>query len=378
VPGPLLTVPPGDPVLTINLQNKLPEPTSIVIPGQIAAMAPVRNADGRVRSFTAEAALGGTATYTWGNFRPGSFIYHRGTHLSLQVPMGLYGGVVKNTGPNEAYPGVSYDREVVLFFSEIDPALNASASSTVEYDPHYFLINGIPFSNTKTSWLFAGRPGERILLRFLNAGSETHVPIIPQLYMSLVAEDGNTYAHARQQYAVDLPALKTADAIITPSDKATYPMYDRRLNLTNATSSPGGMLAYLSVVPPLVVVAEPEVVVGGAQFACDVELSENVTRPFDFYFLADTPYGIFTVSLDGKKITPGIKPLYRNVRGVTAPYFNTVWKKTGVPSNLKPGIYTFYAAFVEAGTVPPVSSPAEVTSTTPHIILFDKEPVELQ
>src|SRR3970040_2188895 len=35
VPGPALTVPPGDPVLTIHLKNNLPEPTSIVIPGQV-------------------------------------------------------------------------------------------------------------------------------------------------------------------------------------------------------------------------------------------------------------------------------------------------------------------------------------------------------
>ncbi len=41
VPGPALTVPPGDTVLTIHLKNNLPEATSIVIPGQVAAMTPV-------------------------------------------------------------------------------------------------------------------------------------------------------------------------------------------------------------------------------------------------------------------------------------------------------------------------------------------------
>ena len=41
VPGPAIVVPPGDTSLTINLTNNLPEPVSIVIPGQIASMTPV-------------------------------------------------------------------------------------------------------------------------------------------------------------------------------------------------------------------------------------------------------------------------------------------------------------------------------------------------
>jgi hypothetical protein len=62
-PGPMLTVPPTDTTLTLHLQNNLPEPVSLVIPGQIATMAPAFFTDGlgrrRVRSFTAEAAGNG-------------------------------------------------------------------------------------------------------------------------------------------------------------------------------------------------------------------------------------------------------------------------------------------------------------------------------
>ncbi len=45
VPGPVLTVPPGDTALTINLQNNLTVPVSLVIPGLTPAagdIAPVR------------------------------------------------------------------------------------------------------------------------------------------------------------------------------------------------------------------------------------------------------------------------------------------------------------------------------------------------
>src|SRR5512145_2931627 len=106
VPGPALTVPAGDPVLTIHLKNNLPEATSIVIPGQIATMTPVwdngmsgarPSATARVRSFTHEALVGGgTADYTWSNMKPGTCLYHSGTHPQVQVQMGLYGGVSGN------------------------------------------------------------------------------------------------------------------------------------------------------------------------------------------------------------------------------------------------------------------------------------------
>jgi len=69
--------------------------------------------------------------------------------------MGLYGGVKKNSATATAYPGVPYDREIVLFLSEIDPALHAAVASEQlravrrsgrEHDKHhqlrpeYFLI----------------------------------------------------------------------------------------------------------------------------------------------------------------------------------------------------------------------------------------------
>jgi len=280
VPGPALTVPPGDPVLTIHLKNSLPEATSIVIPGQVATMTPVwdngmsgarPSATARVRSFTHEAPAGGTADYTWSNVKPGTYLYHSGTHPQVQVQMGLYGGTMKNAvaataaTPAEAYAGVPYNNEVTLLYSEIDPALHAAVAggaygtaagpaSTLNYQPKYFLINGKPYA--------AGDPplavlpaGQKTLLRFLNAGLQTHVPVINGQYLQMIAEDGNAYpwpGNPRQQYSVLLPAAKTVDAILTPQlapglALTRYPIYDRRLNLNNAAAQDGGMLAMLQV-----------------------------------------------------------------------------------------------------------------------------------
>ena len=101
-------------------------------------------------------------------------------------------------------------------------------TSTLCYQPQYFLINGKPYQigDPPLATLTAG---QRTLLRFLNAGLQTHVPVINGVYMQMIAEDGNPYpwpGNPRQQYSVLLPAAKTVDALITPA-AGTYPLYDR-------------------------------------------------------------------------------------------------------------------------------------------------------
>jgi hypothetical protein len=274
VPGPQLTVPVGDALLTIHLKNMLPSSplmnnsTSIVIPGQITNMAPVKFTDGtgrqRVRSFTHETLPGGgIGDYTWTNMKPGTYLYHSGTHPQVQVQMGLYGGVKKDFAAGQIYSGVAYSNEVVLLYSEIDPVLHASVSggsydplvnSTLNYQPRYFLINGKPFQPDDAA-LATLPAGESTLLRFLNAGLQTRVPVINGLTMRLVAEDGNPYpspANPREQYSVLLPAAKTVDAIIVPqvgaaASPARYAVFDRRMGLSNDGAANGGMLAFLDV-----------------------------------------------------------------------------------------------------------------------------------
>lgn len=270
VPGPTLSVPASDSSLTIHLRNdELPEPVSIVIPGQLAAMAPVKAADTlgrmRVNSFTSETVAGTDQLYSWTALKPGTYLYHSGTHPQLQVQMGLYGGLKHDavdataSTPAQVYPGVGYDAEVLLLYSEIDPLLHAAVAtanygpgkpvtSTINYAPKYFLVNGKPYQASDPA-LPAAAAGQRTLIRFLNAGLQSHVPVLQGLDMQLVAEDGNPYPYAKNQYSAFLPAAKTIDAIITaePGQDGKYPIYDRRLALSNGAQPGGGMLAYLTI-----------------------------------------------------------------------------------------------------------------------------------
>ncbi len=63
----------------------------------------------------------------------------------------------------------------------------------------------------------------------------------------VIAEDGKPYEYSKQSYAPQLPALKTLDAFWKPTRAGTFPLYDRRLDLVNNASAPGGMLTYLAV-----------------------------------------------------------------------------------------------------------------------------------
>lgn len=304
VPGPRLDVSPGDTDLNIYLSNGLPEPTSLVIAGQEMPVStgagPTWN-DGttgartlaippkRVRSLGAEAAAdGGAELYSWtaasdNPFIHGSYIVHSGTHPQKQVYMGLYGSVINDYAASEAYPGVVYEDEVVLYYSEIDTVLNESIAcasnppscppgvdpytTSIHYHPNWFLVNGEPYVEGGTPDIFAGSPGEdTTLLRLLNASGKTHVPTLQGMFMTLHAEDGNPYTYQdgtgvhpapRTQYSVMLPPLKTKDAMLAqlpPGPESRFAVYDGNGYMTNPSDpgnfavgdDVGGMLVFLA------------------------------------------------------------------------------------------------------------------------------------
>lgn len=262
-PGTQGTTNPGDPVFTP--------------PAQAA----------RVRSFGTEVAAGATTALTWNNLRPGTYLIESGTQPSIQGPMGLYGMLVV-TDP--AYPGQAFDKDVALLLSEIDPVQNTAVDTAVRtagfsdalvwngqtgkcgdptvhtcyppavnYDPLYYLINGVSFdrSNLASSALAvpAATVHGRVLLRFVNAGLRMHVPSVVNANMTLLAEDGNKLPGVpKVQSALFLAAGKSYDVTIQPKqitpgtyDAATYPVFDRQLSLSTNNQRDGGMQAHINV-----------------------------------------------------------------------------------------------------------------------------------
>lgn len=265
---PVIAAVAGD-TLVINLTNNLAgptaEPVSLVINGQTPSSMTPTWTDGttgprtsvsqRIRSFTHEtAANGGTATYQWPSLKAGTYLLASGTHIGVQVPMGLYAAVKVDAAAGQAYNAeTAYTGEAVLLFSEVDPALNSAVAGGtygtpafttalgMKSEPKYFLINGSSFAAASPPLAVAG-PGQTSLLRFLNAGNNTRVPVIQNEYMSLIAEDGHLLPDAFEAYSLELAAGRTIDVLINPTTAGLLSIHDRAGGLAG-----GGMLAHLQV-----------------------------------------------------------------------------------------------------------------------------------
>ncbi|WP_290704292.1 Ig-like domain-containing protein [Amphritea sp.] len=267
VPGPQIIVPEGDTSLTINLRNTLTSAaTSIMIPGQglpDIGGVPVTFTDAqsrqRVSSFVSQVnSGGGTGTYTWNNIRPGTYPYQSGTHVQVQVQMGLYGAMTQKDSATTAYPGINYDQESLLIYSAIDPVLHSTVdagnygptgtmTSTINYQPKYFLVNGQPYT-TGSLPADIGPSGSTTLLRMINMDLDTHAPMLLGGYMDVIAESGYPYPYPRRQYSVNLAPGQSKDALLTLGEGSTVlSLFDRRLNTTNAGGTGGGLVNQFSV-----------------------------------------------------------------------------------------------------------------------------------
>lgn len=298
-PGAQIIVPPGDTVLTINLTNNLPMPTSLIVHGlNQAPSAPGGRVDPvytditqanpnttattcvvgssrfcRLRSMTHEAAAsGGTASYTFTNVKPGTYMYQSGTLPQIQVQMGLYGMVSQDflnpvavpPTPGQAYSGLPVDNEVKLVFSEVDPVFHQAVvagtftGSTLEYQPRHFRVNRYNLAGTVSTLLLPSNqtigidPGSRQLVRMVNAGLQTRVPMLSEGTWYVVAEDGNPYPYPREQHTAFMPAAKSMDVYFTPflRDEAItgrvpgriVSMFDRRMAIdTTGTTAAGNV-----------------------------------------------------------------------------------------------------------------------------------------
>lgn len=280
VPGPQLKAAPGD-TLTINLNNRLAVPVSIIIPGQRLAPVPT-SVGGRVMSLANEVAAGATATLNFTPLKAGTYLYESGTNQAMQLPMGLYGSLVVGPGvtgaaytPTATNTNTTYNSDAVLLFSDIlgklDPVQNKYVTfnqdvvdgknpNIANYNPVYYMINGKSFPQTTD---ILTPPGQKTLLRLINASGHSYMPAIsgtyydatnqPQAFTTqVIAEDGNLYRYAKPGIAMILPAGKTLDAMLDLSaadlanSQGYYAIYDRRLGLSNAGTFPGGMLTFLA------------------------------------------------------------------------------------------------------------------------------------
>lgn len=213
-PGPTLLVDEGD-LVTVTLANELPVSVSLVFPGQENVVA-VGGVDGPL---AAEVVPGAPAvTYSFTATRPGTYQYFSGSDPQLAVEMGLVGAlIVRSVTVGQAYDhaDTAFDREVLILQTEMDPLIHELVEwnriADVDFSKYratYWFLNGRTSPDTMlesfVQWLPsqpygcmpAVHPGEKLLLRIVNAGRDVHPWHTHGEHMQVIAQDGRLLASA--------------------------------------------------------------------------------------------------------------------------------------------------------------------------------------
>jgi len=279
VPGPLLRFREGD-MATLHVTNELDEDTSIHWHGIL--LPPDQDGVPGV-SFDGIAA-GETFTYQFPMEQSGTYWYH--SHSGFQEQLGVYGPLIID--PADAEP-VEYDRDYVVvlgdwtfenptnvlaklkkmggyynfqrptlgdFFS--DPGgraarlrwgrmrMDSSDIADVTGHTYTYLINGMPPS---ANWTALFTPGERVRLRFINAGAATFFDVrIPGLEMTVIQADGqNVQPVTVEEFRIAI--AETYDVIVQPTEDRAYTLFaetmDRSGYASGTLASAEGMSAAL-------------------------------------------------------------------------------------------------------------------------------------
>jgi hypothetical protein len=145
-----------------------------------------------------------------------------------------------------------YSNEALLVLSEFDPALaaNPAGFDMRDYAPKYFLINGKAYPATDP---IPSAAGNKILLRYVNAGIQHHSMAVLGLRQNFVAKDASLLPTLNHNVAAEMLAPgQTGDAIATVPATTTngsrFAVYDGSLMLHNSnTAGLGGMLTFVTV-----------------------------------------------------------------------------------------------------------------------------------
>jgi CopA family copper-resistance protein len=261
VPGPLVRLREGSDAI-LRVTNNLKEDTSIHWHGLLLPPG----MDGVPGVSFAGIKAGETFTYRFPVRQNGTYWYH--SHSGAQEQSGHYGPLIIDAAKPEPF---QYDREHVVVLSDWTSENPMSVMARLKRRPNYynfqrrtmgtffrdvakngfkptvtdrlewgrmrmdpsdisdvtgftysFLMNGFaPESN----WTALFKPGERVRLRFINAGAATYFDLrIPGLQMTVVSVDGQ---HV-QPVTVDeirIAIAETYDVIIEPKEERAYTIF---------------------------------------------------------------------------------------------------------------------------------------------------------
>lgn len=216
-PGPTLIVTEGD-VVTVKLLNELSVPVSIVFPGQgLVTTAPSGINPGLLTEEVPPG--GGPVAYTFTATHPGTYMYHSGTRMELELEMGLVGALIVRPLMGEPFAynhaDTVFDREFLFLLTDMDPVIHQQVElghmdlvDFTERFPSYWFINGRAAPDTIRSvndallpkqpynCLPTMHPGDQMLLRLIGAGSDLHPFHHHANHSSIIARNGRMLSSA--------------------------------------------------------------------------------------------------------------------------------------------------------------------------------------
>ena len=270
LPAPTLRWREGDTV-TLRVSNRLPPgvQTSIHWHGIVLPA----NMDG-VPGMSFDGIMPGESyLYRFTLGQSGSYWYH--SHSLHQEQAGLYGAIIVD--PREPAP-YRWDREHVVLLSDWTDLAPSDLFARLKKAPHHdnyykptvadffrdarrdglaatladrrawgamrmtpsdlsdvnahtytYLMNG---ATPAGNWTGEFRPGEKVLLRLVNASAMTHFDLrIPGLKMTVVAADGQ-YVHPVSVDELRMGAAETYDVIVEPSGQDAYTIFAQDMGRT--------------------------------------------------------------------------------------------------------------------------------------------------
>jgi CopA family copper-resistance protein len=283
LPAPLIRLKEGQNV-RLSITNRLMETASIHWHGMLVPF----QMDGVPGVTFPGIPAGQTFVYEFPIKQSGTYWYH--SHSGLQEQEGLYGPIVIE--PKGVDP-VQFDREHVIMLSDFSflhahriferlkqqgGAFNYQHETVASHlagkdqtlkeriewakmlmDPtdisdvtgavYTFLVNG---HGPKDNWTALFKPGERVRLRFINAGAQTVFDVrIPGLKMTVVAADGQNVRPVEVD-EFQIGNAETYDVIVQPTEDKAFTLVAEavdRSGMGRATLAPRPGMA--AAVPPL-------------------------------------------------------------------------------------------------------------------------------
>jgi FtsP/CotA-like multicopper oxidase with cupredoxin domain len=210
----------GEPV-DITLSNDLDHDVDLRIPGVLS--------DGP------SIAPGSSHSYTFTAPPAGTYLFHDGINGDLGRAMGLAGPmiVIPAEGENYLYTdGPTFDRQYTLVLHELDDRVNRAVASggdfdMADYEPNYFFVNGLSYPNTTADdeTLIAMKVGERVALRFVNAGLITNPMHFHGYHVEVATRNRQVETAVIDKDTVLVDVDECVDVILPCNQPGAYPLH---------------------------------------------------------------------------------------------------------------------------------------------------------